>query len=38
MRRLRAQLDRICQKVDLAEGQRAACQGLLKRSEAKVAG
>jgi hypothetical protein len=38
MRRLRAQLDRICQKVDRAEGQRAACQSLLKRSEANGAG
>jgi thiol-disulfide isomerase/thioredoxin len=30
LRRLRSQLDGICPKVDSAEGQRAACQALLK--------
>ena len=30
LRRLQGQLDGLCAKVDTAEGQRAACQGLLK--------
>ncbi len=29
LKRLRAQLDGVCRKVDVAEGQRAACQALL---------
>jgi hypothetical protein len=30
MKRLQAQLDGVCRQVDAADGQRAACQGLLK--------
>jgi hypothetical protein len=37
LRHWRAQLDRICQNVGGAGGQKAACQGLLKRSAAKAA-
>lgn len=36
LRRLQAQLDTICPKVDAAEGQRAACAALLKPAEKKV--
>jgi hypothetical protein len=35
MRRLQAQLDGVCAKVDGAEGQRAACQALLKPAAKK---
>lgn len=38
LKRLQAQLDGVCAKVDAAEGQRAACQGLLKPAAAKAAG
>ncbi|HLL19304.1 MAG TPA: disulfide isomerase [Rubrivivax sp.] len=37
MRRLQAQLDGVCAKVDPAEGQRAACQALLKPAGKKAA-
>jgi len=37
MKRLRAQLGGVCAKVDAAEGQRAACQGLLKPVAKKAA-
>jgi hypothetical protein len=36
LRRLQAQLDGICPKVDAADGQRAACQALLKPSAKKT--
>jgi len=36
LRRLQAQLDGICPKVDTADGQRAACQALLKPSAKKT--
>lgn len=36
MRRLQAQLDGICPQIDLAEGQRAACQALLKPAGKKA--
>jgi thioredoxin-like negative regulator of GroEL len=35
LRRLQAQLDGVCAKVDVADGQRAACQALLKPVAAK---
>ena len=34
LKRLQAQLDGVCGKVDAADGQRAACQGLLKPKKA----
>jgi hypothetical protein len=34
MKRLQAQLDGACSKVDTAQGQRAACQALLKPKKA----
>ena len=34
LKRLRAQLDGLCRKVDAAEGQRAACQALLAPAKA----
>jgi len=34
LKRLQSQLDGLCAKVDTAEGQRAACQGLLKPKKA----
>lgn len=37
LKRLQTQLDGICPKVDVAEGQRAACQGLLKPAGKKAA-
>ena len=37
MRRLQVQLDRICPKVDVADGQRAACEALLKTTPKKAA-
>ena len=36
LRRLQAQLDAVCLKVDAAEGQRAACQALLKPANKKT--
>ena len=36
MRRLQGQLDGICPKVDAAEGQRAACESLLKSADKKA--
>ena len=36
LRRLQAQLDGICPKVDAADGQRAACEGLLKPADKKA--
>ena len=37
MRRLQAQLEGVCAKVEPAEGQRAACQALLKPAAKKAA-
>ena len=37
MRRLQVQLDRICPKVDVADGQRAVCEALLKTTPKKAA-
>lgn len=37
LKRLQAQLNGVCAKVDAAEGQRAACQGLLKPAAKKAA-
>ena len=37
LKRLQAQLDGVCRKVDTAEGQRAACQALLKPAPQKAA-
>ncbi len=37
LKRLQGQLDGICPKVDVAEGQRAACQALLKPAAKKAA-
>ncbi|MDO8420449.1 MAG: disulfide isomerase, partial [Rubrivivax sp.] len=36
LRRLQAQLDALCPKVDVAEGQRAACEALLKPADKKA--
>ncbi len=36
VRRLQTQLDALCPKVDAAEGQRAACEALLKPAGAKT--
>ena len=36
LQRLQAQLDGICPKVDVADGQRAACQALLKAPAKKT--
>ena len=36
LRRLQAQLDGLCPKVDAADGQRAACQALLKPAQKKA--
>nr|MBP6466313.1 disulfide isomerase [Rubrivivax sp.]MBP9911629.1 disulfide isomerase [Rubrivivax sp.] len=36
LRRLQVQLDGLCPKVDAADGQRAACQALLKPAEKKA--